>query len=64
MNCAGLAHIPIFAKQHIHDDVPALANDAEAEVLTPAGVLACRPGRGFRGPSRQSEISQAAVHYL
>ena len=23
----------------------------------PAGVLACRPGRGFRGPCRQSEMS-------
>ena len=28
------------------------------------GVLACRPGRGFRGPYRQSEMSQAEAHYL
>ena len=27
-------------------------------------VLACRPGSGFRGPYRQSEMSQAEAHYL
>jgi hypothetical protein len=28
------------------------------------GVLACRPGRGFRGPYRQSEMSRVKAHYL
>jgi hypothetical protein len=31
---------------------------------TVPGVLACWPGRGFRGPYRESEISQAEAHYL
>ncbi len=30
----------------------------------PAGVLAYRRGRRFRGPYRQLEMSQAAPHYL
>jgi len=30
----------------------------------PVGVLAYRRGRGFRGPYRQLEMSQAEAHYL
>ena len=30
----------------------------------PAGVLASRRGREFRGPYRQLEMSQAEAHYL
>jgi len=29
-----------------------------------AGVLACRPGRGFWVPYRQSEMGLAEPHYL
>ena len=29
----------------------------------PAGVLACRPGRGFRCAYRESEMSQAEAYY-
>ena len=30
----------------------------------PAGLLGCRRRRGFRGPYRQLEMSQAEAHYL
>jgi hypothetical protein len=37
---------------------------AQTALARPAGVLACQPGRRFRGPYRQSEMSQAAAYYL
>jgi hypothetical protein len=42
----------------------ALRHDLPAQPPGPAGFLACRLGRGFREPYRQSEMSQAEAHYL
>ena len=42
----------------------ALWHDLPPSPPGPAGVLACRRGRGFRGPYRQLEMSQAEAHYL